>query len=196
MKSFWIYFLILFFSETVFANEKAASENSSTIKNFSYRGISFNVKKENLIENNYICKNEICSKLDLSVDFDHGFLNRSGTVNNGVIVYFYDEIVRRIQIEQLYSYSNENCKNIVSDFKSAFEEKYSTNLSYGRSFSRFGDGLDYSKLNGDFYFGKDKINLDIFCDVVISSKDNSRFFYFKASFNYENMASRFIIDGL
>lgn len=196
MKSFWIYFFLISFSGIVLASEKTHPDNTSTIKDFSYRGVSFNTTKEELLKNNYICEDDICEKLNLFVDFDYGFLNPSGTVHNGVTVVFYDNIVRQIKIEQLYPHTTEECTSIVKDLKSAFEIKYKTGLEYARSYSRFGDGFDYSKFNGTFVLGKDKVNVYGGCNIVTSSKDDSSYFYFKSIFTYENMASRFIVDGL
>lgn len=197
MRSFFLSFILICFSGFVLATDLNVDNDNSTIKDFSYRGVSFNVTKEDLVKKGYICEEEdVCSNLNFSVDFDYGFLNPSGTVSNGVTVFFYDNIVRQIKIEQLYPHTTEECNSIVKDLKSAFEVKYNTGLSYARSFSRFGDGFDYSKFNGTFALGKDKINVYGGCNIVTSSKDDSSYFYFKSVFTYENMASRFIVDGL
>lgn len=90
----------------------------------------------------------------------------------------------------------EGCQNITTDLQTRFNAKYKADIKFYTYASRAGPVTDYDNLMGSVKLGEDVLRVHFSCDKVINPNTDERLTFIHALFNYENLASRLLIDDI
>lgn len=166
------------------------------IRNFSYKGTSFDSNIESLKENGFKCDDKNCFKGETGFVFNPGWFASNVNVRNAVSVEFHENNARKIVVEQAYPASGETCESIMKDVKSRFDKKYNANLKFPVIRNKMSEYTDYENLSGKVNLNDDVLAAYFNCVFATNPDNDKRLVYLKASFVYDNLAARLLIDGI
>lgn len=174
----------------------AFGDEFKSIKEFNYKGISFSSTMDDLKAHGFNCLDKTCIIGDPSFTYDPGWLGVNVYARNGKTVIFHEGHPIKIVIDQLYPDTREGCQNITTDLQTRFNAKYKADIKFHTYASRAGPVTDYDNLMGSVKLGEDVLRVHFSCDKVINPNTDERLTFIHALFNYENLASRLLIDDI
>jgi hypothetical protein len=186
---FSVTFLLFFLSNAFAADLKS-------IKEFEYQSISFSSSMDDLKSKGFECKDKMCTLSDESFTYDPGLLSADILARNGKSVIFHENHPIKIIIDQLYPDTGELCQGIMTDLQSRFNDKYKADINFTTYSGRFGPSTDYNSLYGSVKLGEDILRVGFSCNKVKKPDSNEKFTFIHALFDYENLASRLLIDNI
>ncbi len=182
-------FAFSFFVANAFATQEPG------IRDFSYKGTSFNSTVSTLQENGFKCDGKNCFKGEDGFEYDPGLFFQKVTIRNAVTVEFHEDNVRKIVVEQAYPASGENCMTVMKDVKVRFDKKYGADLKFPIIRTKMSESTDYDNLSGKVTLNNDVLASYFHCVFGVNPVGN-KIVYLKASFVYDNLAARLLIDGI
>lgn len=175
----------------------AMSEELKSIRDFSYKGISFSSSLDDLKNKGYLCQQKTCSMIDDSFTYHpSGIFGVDVDARSGKEVIFHESYPLKITIDQLYPDTGEQCSNIIKDLQTRFNAKYNADIKFKTYPVRYGVGIDYDVLVGAVTLGEDVLRVNFSCKKVIKPTTAESLTFVHALFNYENLASRLLIDDI
>ena len=187
--------LTVFCSFLLFSTAFAVEFKS--IREFSYKGISFSSSFDDLKNKGYICQQKTCSMIDDSFTYHpSGIFAVDLDARSGKEVTFHESHPLKITIDQLYPDTGEQCSNIIKDLQTRFNAKYNADIKFKTYPVRYGVGIDYDVLLGSVTLGEDVLRVNFSCKKVIKPTTGESLTFVHALFNYDNLASRLLIDDI
>lgn len=187
--------LTVFCSFLLFSTAFAVEFKS--IREFSYKGISFSSSFDDLKNKGYICQQKTCSMIDDSFTYHPSSIFAVDVdARSGKEVIFHESHPLKITIDQLYPDTGEQCSNIIKDLQTRFNAKYNADIKFKTYPVRYGVGIDYDVLLGSVTLGEDVLRVNFSCKKVIKPTTGESLTFVHALFNYENLASRLLIDDI
>lgn len=188
-------FAVVVFVFSLFVSNAFATQEPG-IRDFSYKGTSFNSTVITLQENGFRCDSKDCFKGEEGFEYDPGLFFSTVTIRNAVTVEFHENNVRKIVVEQAYPASGENCMSIMKDIKVRFDKKYGSDLKFPIIRTKMSESTDYDNLSGKVTLNNDVLASYFNCVFGEDHVTNNKVVYLKASFVYDNLAARLLIDGI
>lgn len=181
----------------LFLFSSASAEEFKSIRDFSYKGISFSSSLDDLKNKGYLCQQKTCSMIDDSFTYHpSGIFAVDVDARSGKEVIFHESHPLKITIDQLYPDTGEQCSNIIKDLQTRFNAKYNADIKFKTYPVRYGVGIDYDVLVGAVTLGEDVLRVNFSCKKVIKPTTAESLTFVHALFNYENLASRLLIDDI